>query len=148
VTGVVAGAEAPIVVFLQSDDENPTRYYDGYQTATDKNGIFSFEGITPGNYHLWAQAPGFMPAGSADDGGIKITLQRDEHRTDVTVAMIHRRALCGRVTENGTALARPTWVTAFRYDPNLGTLTKTFLPRTKEDGSYRFGDLEPGAYYL
>jgi hypothetical protein len=33
VTGFVTGAEAPIVVFLQSDDKNPTRYYDGYQAA-------------------------------------------------------------------------------------------------------------------
>lgn len=147
-TGVITGAGTPIVVFLQSDDENPTRYYNGYQVAAEKDGTFSFGEIKPGHYSLWAQAPGFMSVGSGDNGEIKIALQPDEHRTRVAVNMVHRRALCGRVTANGVALARPTWVTAFRYDPSLETLTKTFLPRTSEDGSYRFADLEPGTYYL
>jgi hypothetical protein len=40
VAGVITGAEAPIVVYLQSEDENPTRYYDGYQANGDKNGKF------------------------------------------------------------------------------------------------------------
>ena len=148
VTGVVTGAEAPILVFLQSDDENPTRYYDGYQAAADKYGKFSFAKIKPGTYSVWAQAPGSMSAGSGENREIKITLQPGEQRTHVTIARVHRRPLCGRVTDNGTALARPTWVTAFRYDPNLGTFTKTFLPSTKEDGSYQFANLEPGTYYL
>jgi len=148
VTGVVTGAEAAIVVFLQSDDKNPTRYYDGYQAAADKDGRFSFAEIKPGTYYLWAQAPGVMSAGSGENGEIKITLQPEEHLTNVTLAMVHRRALCGRVTNGGTALERPTWVTAFRYDPNQGTFTKTFLPSTDEDGSYRFADLDPGTYYL
>jgi hypothetical protein len=146
VAGVITGAEAPIVVYLQSEDENPTRYYDGYQANGDKNGKFSFEEIKPGIYHIWAKATGFISVGSGDDNGIKITLRPNEHRTGVTIPMVHRRALCGSVTEGGTP--KPTWVSSYRYDSIRGTLIRTFLPNTNEDGSYRFADLDPGTYYL
>ena len=75
-TGIVTGAEAPIVVFLQSDDKNPTRYYDGYQAAADKDGRFSFAEIKPGTYYLWAQAPGGMSAGSGENGEINVEISQ------------------------------------------------------------------------
>jgi len=54
IAGVVLGAESPLVVHLQSGDEDPTRYYDGYQVETDKDGKFLLDLIKPGSYRLWA----------------------------------------------------------------------------------------------
>ncbi len=148
ISGVVKGVgDSPTVVYLESTDDNPTRYYDGYQVAGEKNGSFSFSEIKPGTYQLRAEAFGFM---SADPSGheTEITLRPNEKRKGVAIAMVRRRAICGRVTENGRPRLRTMWVNAFRYDPEFGALSMTFLPSTDADGTFRFADLDPGTYYL
>ncbi len=147
IAGVVKGAEAPVIVYLQPVDDDPTRYYDGYQVAAEKDGSFSFDEIKPGTYRLRAEALGFISTPASGDG-TEITLRAHEKRKGVTISMIRRSAVCGRVIENGSPRLRPTWVNAYRYDPEFGTLSNTFLPSTEPDGGYRFADLDPGTYYL
>jgi len=142
-SGRVKGAEGPIVVYLQANDDNPTRYYDGYKVDAEKDGAFRFEDVRPGTYRVWATASGFM---TASPDTTQVVLKAGEKRTGFTLEMVRRRALCGRVTENGEP--KTTWVDAYRYDPEFDSLKSVFLPNTDKDGSYRFTDLEPGTYYL
>jgi protocatechuate 3,4-dioxygenase beta subunit len=150
ISGVVKGAaESPTVVYLQSSDANPTRYYDGYQVSAEKDGSFSFAEIKPGTYRIRAEASGFMSAMPDGEVGTRITLRAHEKRKGVTIAMVHLRALCGLVTEEGTP--KQTWVEVFRYDPEVNMLYKTSPQRvltTEKDGRYSFTDLAPGTYYL
>jgi hypothetical protein len=145
VAGVVKGVDVPAVVYLQSVSEDPTRYYEGYRVSAQKDGRFSFEYVKPGTYRLRAEASGYMVSPDTD-AEMKITLHARERRKGLTITMVPRRAICGRVTENGTA--KKTWVDVFRYDPEFGTLSETSLPSTEADGSYRFADLAPGTYYV
>ncbi|MGA2965988.1 MAG: carboxypeptidase-like regulatory domain-containing protein [Terriglobales bacterium] len=146
VAGLVKGAEGPVAVYLQSGDEDPTRYYDGYQAQTDKDGRFTFTEIAPGTYRLRAEAMGFMNSGRDGDEGIKITLRPHDKRKGVVIPMVRRLALCGEVTENGNP--KQSFMSVFRYDPEFGTLSNTYPPGTEPNGSYWFSDLEPGTYYL
>jgi protocatechuate 3,4-dioxygenase beta subunit len=146
ISGVVKGVgDSPSVVYLESTDDNPTRYYDGYQVAAEKNGSFSFSEIKPGTYQLRAEAFGFMSAAPSGHE-TEITLRPNEKRKGVTIAMVRRRAICGRVTENGKP--KQTWMNAFRYDTEFGTLSDTSPPSTEADGSFWISDLDPGTYYL
>jgi Carboxypeptidase regulatory-like domain len=147
ISGVVKGVDIPAIVYLQAPDDNPTRYYDGYQATTKEDGSFSFRDVKPGTYQLRVEASGFMSS-TLDTDGAKITLRAHEIRKGVGVSMVRKRTLCGQVTENGSPRPAPTWVGAFRYDPEFDSFVKTFLPRTEVDGTYRFVDLDPGTYYL
>ena len=119
VAGVVRGAKGvPVVVHLQPVDDDPTRYYDGYEVTAEKDGSFYFAEIKPGTYRLTAEASGFMPSRPGSGADAAITLHAHERRKGVTITMVPRRALCGRVTENG--IPKETWVNAFRYDPEIG----------------------------
>jgi hypothetical protein len=148
ISGTVKGTDTktPVTIYLQSGDENPTRYYDGYQTQTDKDGKFSFAEIAPGTYRLRAETMGFMNAGPDGDKGIEITLRPHDKRKKIVIPMVRRLALCGRVTRNGEG---KQWsMSVLRYDPEFGTLSETYPPVTQPDGSYWFSDLEAGTYYL
>lgn len=145
--GAVKGLDGPAVVYLVSQNADPTSYYDGYQAASDKNGNFSFAYIKPGTYRIRAEAAGFLSLPSEGEGA-EITLRAGEKRTGVSVQMVRRQTVCGRVTENEVPRERPTWVWAYRYDKDTGETSRTFLPATKPDGTYRFDDLQSGTYYL
>lgn len=142
-SGTVKGADgAPIVLHLRAVDQNPVRYYDGYEEKTAKDGSFHFANIEPGAYRLESETSGFtLPVPEP------ITLRPGERRRDVVISVKPSISLCGRVTENG-APKNDTWVNAFRYNPEFGTLSQTFLPHTGADGSFLIKDVAPGTYYL
>lgn len=143
VKGLVIGANGPVSVYLQSADENPTRYYDGYKVITDEHGSFAFLEVKPGTYHINAEGSGFE---TGSHSSTTITLHANETRDGVRIAMIPVTQVCGRVTENGTP--KETWVYAWRFDSEFGTFSKHFLPSTGADGSYLFAGLAPGTYFL
>lgn len=150
IAGVGKGAEGvPVVLHLQPVDENPTRYYDGYEVTAETDGSFIFAEIKPGTCRLTAEASGFMPATPDIGAGAAITLHAREKRRGVAITLVPPRALCGHVRDNG--IPTKTWVNAFRYDPEFGTLSQTFPApgsTTGADGSYRITGLAPGTYYL
>lgn len=143
VFGVVNGADGALVVLhLRAIDENPVRYYDGYEETAAKDGSFHFASIAPGAYQLETDTSGFtLPVPQP------IELRAGESRRGVTVSVTPSFSLCGRVTENG-APKDDTWVNAYRYNPEFGTLTQTFVPHLGPNGSIRVPDLAPGLYYL
>ncbi|MGO8789971.1 MAG: collagen binding domain-containing protein [Terriglobia bacterium] len=150
IAGVVRGTEGvSVVLHLQPVNDNPARYYDGYEVTAEKDGRFYFAEIKPGTYRLTAEASGFMCATPVRGADAPITLHANEKRKGVMIALIPRRVLCGRVTENG--IPRKTWMNAFLYKPEFGTLSQPLVssvPSTGADGSYRITDLAPGTYYL
>ena len=141
--GTVKGADgAPIVLHLRAVDQNPVRYYDGYEEKTAKDGSFHFAKVEPGAYRLESETSGFtlpMPE--------PITLRPGERRRDVVISVKPSFSLCGRVTENG-APKNDTWVNAYRYNPEFGTLSQTSSPHIEVDGSFLIKDVIPGMYYL
>jgi hypothetical protein len=141
--GTVQGAAgAPVVLHLRALDENPVRYYDGYEEKTAKDGSFHFANIVPGAYRLETGTSDFILPVSKP-----ITLRTGEKRGGVTLSVIPSSSLCGRVTENGIA-KKNTWVSAYRYNPRFGTLSLTFFPQTSGDGSFLIRNVLPGTYYL
>lgn len=142
VAGLVRGAAGvPVVLQLQPVDDNPTRYYDGYEVTSEKDGSFYFADVKPGTYRLTAEADGLMSAHCA-----AIKLQAHQKREGVLLTMLPRRPLCGHLTENGSP--KKTWVNAFRYDPEFDAFSKTFLQNVGEDGGYCFSNLASGTYYV
>jgi|HubBroStandDraft_6_1064221.scaffolds.fasta_scaffold51214_1 hypothetical protein len=143
VFGTVRGADgAPIVLHLRAVDQNPVRYYDGYEEKTAKDGSFHFAKVEPGAYRLESETSGFtLPVPGS------ITLRPGERRKDVVISVKPSFSLCGRVTEDG-APKNNTWVSAYRYNPEFGTLSQTFFPHTGADGSFLIKDVTPGMYYL
>jgi hypothetical protein len=129
------------VVYLETVSDNPTRYYDGYQVSAAKDGSFHFADITPGTYRLTAHAFGFLV-----DAPQTITLRKGEKRKNVIVQFAPRTIICGRVTEDGKP--KKTWASVYRYDPQYGTLIRSFFPSTEPDGSFSYDDLVPGTYFL
>jgi hypothetical protein len=141
--GIVKGADgAPVVLHLRSLDENPVRYYDGYEETAAKDGSFHFAKIEPGAYRLESETSGFtLPVQEP------FTLRAGETRRNVAISVTPSPSLCGRVTENG-APRNDTWVNAFRFNPEFGTLSQIFSPHLGTDGSFRITDVAPGMYYL
>jgi hypothetical protein len=146
-SGAVEGTNGPAFVYLVLQDAKPTSHYDGYQAAAEKDGRFSFAYVRPGTYRIRAEAAGFMSAPPQIEG-MEITLRTGEKRTGVIVRMVRRQIVCGRVTENGVPRESPTWVWAYRYDKETGEISRTFLPATEPNGTYRFDNLGSGTYYL
>ena len=143
VFGTVKGANgAPVVLHLRALDEDPVRYYDGYEEKAAKDGTFHFAEIKPGAYQLETETNGFTPPVP-----VPITVQAGESRRGVVISVTPSFSLCGRVTENG-APKNNTWVIAYRYNPEFGTLSQTFFPHTGADGSFLIADVMPGTYYL
>lgn len=141
--GTVKGAGgAPIVLHLRAVDQNPVRYYDGYEEKTAKDGSFHFARVEPGAYRLESDTSGFtLPVPQP------ITLRPGERRKDVVISVKPSLSLCGRVTEDG-APKNNTWVNAYRYNAEFGNLSQTYFPHTGADGSFLIKDVAPGMYYL
>ena len=146
ISGIVRGAEGlSVVLHLEPINGSPTRYYDGYEVAAEKDGRFSFGEITAGTYRLLAEASGLMSAAGTDVAVPAITLRANERRRGVTVTMVPRPTLWGKLTQKG--VPAKSWVNAYLYDPEFGKL-KGFNLVTGEDGSFRFGTLPLGTYYV
>jgi hypothetical protein len=143
VFGTVQGADGvSIVLHLRANDENPVRYYDGYEEKTARDGSFHFAKVEPGTYRIELETSGFtLPVQEP------ITLRPGERRKDVVISVKPSFSLCGRVTEDG-APKDNTQVNAYRYNPEFGTLSQTFFPQTGADGSFLIKDVTPGMYYL
>jgi hypothetical protein len=66
ILGVVKGADgAPVVLHLRALDDNPVRYYDGYEETAGKDGSFHFAEIRPGAYQLETNESDFVAHGRA-----------------------------------------------------------------------------------
>jgi hypothetical protein len=146
IKGVVEGANTPITVYLESVDDNPTRYYDGYKVTAENNGSFTFAEVNPGVYHLRAEANGFIVSSPSSDANASITLRANETRNGVRIAMVPATRVCGRVLENN--VPKSTGVVAWRFDPEFGTLSRSSTSTTAADGTYQFPNLQPGTYFL
>jgi protocatechuate 3,4-dioxygenase beta subunit len=143
VFGVVKGGDGtPIVVHLRSLEENPVRYYDGYEEKTKKDGSFHFAGIEPGPYQVQTDGRGFTLSVSEP-----FSLHAGEIRKSIIISVTPSFSLCGRVTENGSPRA-DTWVNAYRLNSEFGTLSQTFLPHLGANGRFQIADVRPGTYYL
>jgi hypothetical protein len=141
--GMVKGANgSSVVLHLRALDENPVRYYDGYEENVAKDGSFHFAEIEAGAYQLETEASGFTLSVPET-----ITLRAGESRKGVVISVTPSFSLCGRVTENG-APKDDTWVNAYRLNPEFGILSQTFLPHLGANGSFLIADVTPGTYYL
>jgi hypothetical protein len=79
---VKGGDGTPIVLHLRSLDQNPVRYYDGYEEVTTKDGVFRFADIAPGLYQLESETSGFTLVVPET-----ITLHAGERRKRVIVSL-------------------------------------------------------------
>jgi len=121
------------------------------KTRAGDNGSFSFEGLQPGKYQLYAFAQGYVREGFDQHGpfftGIVVGNGQDSEHL---VFRLHPQAvITGRVTDERGEPVRHADVTLFRAGVNDRRIGGQFGPKPTNDlGEYRFARLLPGKYYL
>lgn len=125
-----------------------------YTAASDAEGKFLFEDVTPGKYYLSAQRTGYINqqygAKSSGTAGTPLTLDAGQEMKDLVFKLIPQAMIFGRVVdEDGEPLPNYS-VQALRW---------TFLNGKKQlqgaggsssqaDGTFVLGGLRAGRYYL
>ena len=114
-----------------------------YGSTSAADGRFSFTGVTPGNYSVYADRVGFVTSqnGGSPRDRVTVMLKADDNKTGVDVKLIPTGALNGRITDaDGEPLEH---VSVQARDARGGD-----SDMTDENGRYRIGGLAPGKYTI
>lgn len=122
----------------------------GQQTATDSEGNFRAQGLDPGTYRVFANAPAYVPEIPLGDANLPPTYYRPGD--SATLTLIKGGVIAGIVTNNlGEPLVNAT-VRAFRVRDSEGKPLRSGVQsreRTTDDrGYYRLYGLQPGGYLV
>ncbi|MBX7259884.1 MAG: carboxypeptidase-like regulatory domain-containing protein, partial [Candidatus Hydrogenedentes bacterium] len=143
-SGVVADSGGRrVVVRLRAMDDNPLRYYDGYEEMTGPDGRFRFGQIKPGRYRVETATRGLRLAAVTT-----VNLRAGEKRRGFKVRVAPSFSLCGRVTGEGASRDGTYAVSVYRLIPEYSVLTQRHFLTTRTDGRFLWEDMEPAAYYL
>ena len=125
-----------------------------YGAVTDASGLFTLDGIEPGNYRLEIERDGYVDQEygqvSPNRPGTVLVLAPGQEVTDVIISLVPTGTIAGRVfDEDGDLLVRAT-VRALRYIYQDGekTLTQVDQALTNDLGEYRVYWLDPGEYFV
>ena len=125
-----------------------------YGAVTDASGLFTLDGIEPGNYRLEIERDGYVDQEygqvSPNRPGTVLVLAPGQEVTDVIISLVPTGTIAGRVfDEDGDLLVRAT-VRALRYVYQDGekTLTQVDQALTNDLGEYRVYWLDPGEYLV
>ncbi len=122
----------------------------GQQTATDSEGNFRAQGLDPGTYRLFANAPAYVPETPLGDANFPPTYYRPGD--SATLTLIKGGVIAGIVTNNaGEPLVNAT-VRAFRVRDSEGKPLRSGVQSrervTDDRGYYRIYGLQPGSYIV
>ena len=118
--------------------------------TTSADGRFAFSGLKPGKYSLMASARGF---------GLQYFERHDAYSTAVAVGpdleserlvfrMEPEASIEGQVTDDNNDPVQNALVRLFQKRPENGQVFPANQSQTDDQGRFRIGHLEPGAYYL
>lgn len=113
---------------------------------TDDQGAFCFSNLDPGNYWLFAQKPGYLEARH----GVSLTVEKGSEVKPVTLKMSRNGRLSGKVVDVGGDSVPGAEVKLWRRANGASSESPDEVDSTTADGDggFRFGQLEPGTYYL
>jgi len=121
---------------------------------TARDGRFLLPGIEPGEYRLWAQDKGYVPAeyGQHDfnQPGTSLSLGADDHPKNIVFRLVPAAVISGRITnENGEPFLK-VQVQALRYSYSEGQrrMVPAVSASSNGRGEYRLTGLPPGMYYV
>ena len=142
----------PISVPL-SDVQARARGLSGPQrVTTERDGTFSFSGLTAGTYTLQVQHSSYILGGYLGytpkvDAG-RLRLAADERRTGLEVRLNKYGVIAGHVTDETDEAEVNLNVRLLRPEPSGGVwrLAVAQVARTNDRGEYRFTKLKPGEY--
>lgn len=107
-----------------------------YSAIASAEGKFAIGGITPGQYKLSAQRPGFVTGHNE----FRIALGAGETKADAEIALEPTGGIAGRVTDED---GQPMDSAQVQVQNGPGTTASRI---TDENGQFRMGGLAPGRY--
>jgi Carboxypeptidase regulatory-like domain len=61
-----------------------------YPAITNERGEFSVEGVQPGPYNLWAEAPGFIPSERIPAQSLRVDIEAEQTVTGLRLQLTHK----------------------------------------------------------
>ncbi|HVM91267.1 MAG TPA: carboxypeptidase-like regulatory domain-containing protein [Terriglobales bacterium] len=138
VVNSVTGTPIARAVVTMSGDAEPA-------TMTDANGAFRFEGIPEGQERVVAERPGFFPV---EEGGRLIGVSGDVE--GLAIPLAPQAVISGRIASLQNVALEDLPIHLFRRTYNNGRAQWQLaaMSTSDDDGQFRFGGLQPGAYSL
>jgi hypothetical protein len=130
------------------------------RVAADGEGRFLFRGLAAGRYVFAASAPSYLDGGFGQQrpGGTTqpFTLADSQRVGDVTLRLWKAATIAGTVVDESGHAVEEVTVTLLRRATagggaraaEAGQIRDAQTARTDDRGSYRFGGLAPGTYYV
>jgi hypothetical protein len=124
--------------------------------TTDATGVYAFDGIAEGSYHLFTGGRDYQSAcypNNTVDRCSQIELLRDEKRANVDFALVPNAIARGRIVdEDGSPIADATVRLSVETQrlPNGGfaRLVSGRSVKTAADGAFELRGVTPGAWYI
>ncbi|MGH9593740.1 MAG: carboxypeptidase regulatory-like domain-containing protein [Bryobacteraceae bacterium] len=122
--------------------------------ATDDEGRFVFENVTPGRYTLSAEKAGFITqrygARSNTTAGTPLLLTAGQELKDLSVQLSPQGIISGHVSDADGDPAPNSLVQLQHYTYTRGRrqLSSIGGSQTNDQGDFRIANLAPGRYYL
>jgi hypothetical protein len=130
------------------------RLSDSLTVTADDNGRFSFSGIAPGSYRLFATRDGYVrnefgqrtPSGR----GVPVTVAEEQEMKGVVVTLTPTGTITGRVLSSEGVPLRNVTIKALKssFFDGERIMTPAFETNTNDLGEYRLHTLIPGAYWI
>jgi protocatechuate 3,4-dioxygenase beta subunit len=123
--------------------------------VSDAAGQFSFTGVEPGRYRLFAERNGFVRqeygARAPERPGSAINLDKAQRMTSVSLRLAPQAVILGRILDEDGEPVRGVTVQAMRMGYN-GQGRRQLVPagnvQTNDLGEYRLYDIPGGKYYV
>jgi hypothetical protein len=123
-----------------------------FNTVTDKNGRFAFEGIPTGAYPVSAEREGFVNINNTEPPTLAHATAAVTARqtTEITLKLLPGSVISGRILDsNGEAMPNATIEVFRRMDIDETSPLEPLTQRSSDDrGEYRVFQVPPGEYLL
>jgi len=138
-----------VTVILRAHDTDEAL---SYADETDANGHFSIADVSPGDYALAAERPGFRQQSTGAIGAPppNLKLESGQQITGLTIRLTPLGVIAGRVLDADGDPVRGANVTAFRYVYSSGKkeLRSVAQAQSGDNGDFRLFGLVEGTFYL
>jgi hypothetical protein len=123
-----------------------------YSAATDSNGGFAIDQITPGRYTITADRPGFLPDTYRVSGTSSIAIGPAQSPGSIRLRLTPQGSISGRVVDEDGDPITDVQLQVQRWTVSNGVRRLIGVTRgaehVDEHGNFRISGLDPGRYIL